>query len=78
MDSTITSLGWETNNNKRARPSNRDGCIHDGVRVPLIIFTNKNGGFMKPNREKKLYINALERKAANIAVISVTKNRHNV
>uniref|UniRef100_A0A8W8JUE2 Uncharacterized protein n=1 Tax=Magallana gigas TaxID=29159 RepID=A0A8W8JUE2_MAGGI len=52
VNSTIAGLEWETNNNKRARLSNRDGCIHDGVGVPLPIFPNKNGGTMEPSIEK--------------------------
>lgn len=42
----------ETNNNKRARPNNRDGCIHDWGGVHCPFSQTKIRGSMEPSREK--------------------------
>ena len=78
VDPTARSLEWETNQNvSEPRSNNRDRCLKNGVGSSLSHSISKNGGPWTPS-EKELHINALEMKAVQFAVQSMTKESKNI
>ena len=79
VDSKIESVEWETNSNHGTPITIGNGCIEDGMGVSLPNSESEDGGGGPwTKQEQEMHINALEMKAAGIAIKSVTRDKQNM
>lgn len=78
VDPSTDTVEREANSDTEPRSSNRNRCISAGVGISLPSIDAKGGGGKWNAQERQHHINALELKAAEIALLSLVKNKSKI